>query len=207
MPVSGSKVIITDDAGNKDSLREGRPGIYETSTIIGTVGRTYHLSVNSGGKQYDAYSTMNPPVAIDSIGVFSLSFFGRTQSQVYIEFQDPASMTNYYKAFTTLNHSPQYKVNPISDNLDNGLTIQAYLRSDSSGFNLHDTIFAELDAIDQPMYNYWNSFNNSTLSTQAAAPANPTSNISNNGLGYFSAYSSTMSRTIVIDSVGFHRIN
>lgn len=207
VPVSGGKIIISDDAGNRDSLTEFKPGIYHTSSIAGVVGRTYHLSVNSGGKQYDAYSTINPPVAVDSIGVTSLSFFGRTQTRPFIEFHDPGATANYYNGVLYVNHNKQYKLNPSNDNLNNGILTQSYLRSDSSGFNLHDTLQAELDAIDQPMYNYYNSLNSSTLSSQSAAPANPVTNISNNALGYFSAYSATRSHTIVMDSVGFHRIN
>jgi len=207
VPVSGGRIIISDDAGNRDSLTESTPGVYRTHTIVGTVGRTYHLSVYSGGKQYDAYSTMNAPVPIDSIGVLTLSFFGRTQSRAFMEFMDPASATNYYNGVLYVNRSKQYKLNPSSDRLSNGIENQVFIRSDSSGFNLHDTLQAELDVLDQPMYNYYNSLNSSTLSSQTAAPANPVSNISNNGLGYFSAYAATRSHTIVIDSIGYHRIN
>ena len=41
-PVSGGKIKISDDAGNTDSLTEVSPGTYQTHTILGTVGRTYH---------------------------------------------------------------------------------------------------------------------------------------------------------------------
>ena len=208
VPVSGGRIILSDDAGNRDSLIEVKPGTYRTTFIAGTVGRTYHLSVYSGGKQYDAYSTINPPVPVDSIGVNSLSFFGRTVTRPFVRFQDPGSTANYYNGVIYVNHNKQYKLNPSNDALNNGIETQLSLRLDSSGFNLHDTVFAELDAIDQPMYNYYNSLNSSTLSSQTAAPANPVTNISNNALGYFSAYSATRSRTIVIDANNaFHRIN
>src|ERR1035438_947080 len=52
VPVTGAKVIMTDDAGNRDSLTSiYYPGLYLTQSIQGTVGRTYHLSVNVEGKQ------------------------------------------------------------------------------------------------------------------------------------------------------------
>jgi Domain of unknown function (DUF4249) len=205
IPVSGAHVTIADDAGNKDSLLELSPGKYFTTSIVGTVGRTYHLSVNSGGKQYDAYSTMNPPVSIDTFGLGT--FFIRSNIP-FIEFHDPASTTNYYKGSIYINGVKQYKVNPINDNLSNGITTLAVLSTDS-GFKKHDTLVAELAAIDKPMYNYWSSLTSSTLSSQTAAPASPATNWSNNGLGYFSAYAATKSHTIVIDSfgIGYHRIN
>ena len=223
VPVSGGHITISDNLGNKDSLIELSPGTYQTSSITGTVGRTYHLSVSSGGKQYDAYSTMNPPVPIDSIGILTLTFFGKTQSRAFVQYHDPANVTNYYKGFLYIStyYSPadsavhlvrgpakQAKVIAVNDYLNNGLTAEVFMRSDID-FNRWDTVTAELDAIDQPMYNYWNTLNTATLSTQSAAPANPTSNISNNGLGYFSAYSIALSHSVVIDSSahGFHRIN
>jgi hypothetical protein len=81
------------------------------------------------------------------------------------------------------------------------------MRTDSA-IRLYDTLQAELDVMDLPMYNYWYSLDNSTLNSQTAAPANPTSNISNNVLGYFSAYSATLSNIIVSDTsaVGYHTI-
>jgi hypothetical protein len=223
VPVSGGRITISDDAGMRDSLIEVSPGTYHTTTITGTVGRTYHLSVNSGGKQYDAYSKMNPSVPIDSVGILTLSFFGRSQSRVYILYKDPAAVSNFYKGllYVSSYYSPadsaahvvrsspkQTKVNALNDNLNNGLTTETFMRTDND-LNKFDTVTAELDAIDQPMYNYWNSLNSSTLSSQSAAPANPTSNISNNALGYFSAYGVAYSHTIVRDTsaAGFHRIN
>lgn len=207
VPVSGGRITISDDAGNRDSLVEFKPGAYRTTSIAGAVGRTYHLSVNSGGKQYDAYSIINPPVPIDSLGVTTLSFFGRSVTRPFVQFQDPGSRVNYYNGVIYVNHNKQYKLNPSNDALNNGIETQLSLRLDSSGFNLYDTVQAELDAIDQPMYNYYNSLNSSTLSSQTAAPANPVTNLSNGALGYFSAYSATKSHTIVIDASGFHRIN
>ncbi|MCW3126192.1 MAG: hypothetical protein JWO03_1850, partial [Bacteroidetes bacterium] len=73
--------------------------------------------------------------------------------------------------------------------------------------NENDTIQMELDAIDKPVYEYFNTLNESTINSLSAAPANPPSNFSNNALGYFSAYSPTTSHHIVADHTGFHRID
>jgi hypothetical protein len=206
VPVSGGHVRISDNAGNTDSLTEVQPGIYHTSTIVGTPGRTYHLSVNSSGKQYDAYSTMPPPVPIDTFGILSFNLFGKSRSISSFVFIDPAGVLNYYNAYAYINHQKQDKANPDNDVGSDGMPIQLFLSTDSS-FKKNDTLMGELDAIDLPMYNYWNTLTGSTLSGQSAAPGNPTSNISNGALGYFSAYSPTFTHTIVIDSIGFHRIN
>jgi hypothetical protein len=216
IPASGAGITISDDLGNKDSLIEVSPGHYETSTIQGVAGRTYHLHVNADSKQYDATSTMLPPVPIDSLGINS-SFFS-TSPRGFIQFADPAGVVNYYK--TTLYLSQfvdsahpfahprrQTRLVAISDRLSDGITIQSTLRADYD-INPHDTLRAELDAIDKPVYDYWYTLNNSTLSSQTAAPANPPSNISNGALGYFSAYSATYSHHIVYDGqLQFHRID
>ena len=207
VPVLGAKLVMTDDAGNRDSLTDtGWPGLYQTHSIFGTVGRTYHLSVNAEGKQYDASSTLNPPVQVDSVGVQTFAFAGKEYWLTYCLYKDPAAVVNYYKAFLYVNNKKQAKTNPINDQFDNGVTAQAYVNPDFF-INLHDTIQVELDAIDKPIYDYFTTLNESTLSNTSAAPSNPVSNFSNNGLGYFCAYSRTLSHHIVADQSGFHRID
>ena len=207
VPVPGAKIIMTDNAGNSDSLTEtGWPGLYQTHTIQGTIGRTYHLSVAADGKQYDASSILNPPVQIDSIGIQVFGFAGKPYWIVYGIFKDPAAITNFYKAFLYVNTHRQSNVTAINDQLNDGLTIQTYVSPDFF-INLNDTVQMELDAIDKPVYDYFNTLSESTLNSQSAAPTNPISNFSNNALGYFCAYSRTMSHHIVADPNGFHRID
>lgn len=51
-----------------------------------------------------------------------------------------------------------------------------------------DQVFIEIDHIDEANYNYWFTMQQN-VSESTAAPANPETNISNNALGYFSAFS------------------
>jgi hypothetical protein len=207
VPVSGGHVVITDDAGNRDSLKEVAPGKYQTSSISGVVGRTYHLSVYAEGKQYDASSTMPAPVTVDSIYITSFAFGANRTILPTVGYQDPISVTNYYRAVLKQNQHISTKFDIADDKLTNGKTKYTSTRSDLD-INLHDTLSIELRCIDEPVWNYYNSLKNSALSTQTAAPANPVSNISNNALGYFSAYSVTFSHHIVLDPNGaFHRID
>ena len=206
-PVSGGIVKISDDAGNTDSLLEVKPGMYHTTSITGVPGRTYHLSVYTGGKQYDAYSTMPPPVAIDSIGVLTFNVFGKKRIIPVYVFLDPPVTLNYYNGYLYFNNKKISTPNPLNDVGSNGAPIELALGTDST-IKINDTLRGELDAIDLPVFNYWISLATTTLGNGAAAPANPTTNLSNNALGYFSAYSPTFSHTIVIDStaIGYHTI-
>jgi hypothetical protein len=206
-PVSGGQIKISDNIGNTDSLIEVSPGTYHTISITGVPGRTYHLSVYTGGKQYDAYSTMPPPVAIDSIGILTFNVFGKKRIIPAFVFVDPAVTLNYYNGYLYFNGKKISTPNPINDVGSNGMPIELALGTDST-IKVNDTLQGELDAIDLPVFNYWNSLTTTTLGNGSAAPANPTTNLSNNALGYFSAYSPTFSHTIVIDTtaIGYHTI-
>lgn len=205
VPLSGGSIRISDNTGNVDSLIQISPGTYQTTSIVGVVGRKYHLNVVYNGKQFDAYSTMNAPVSIDTLALVP-SIFGRGKL-AGILIQNPPAPEVYYNAMMYVNFKRQFKANPINDQFNEGIYQQVQMRTDSS-IQLWDTLQAELDVIDQPMYNYFYTLNNSALSTQTAAPANPVSNISNGALGYFCAYAASRSSTIVMDTsqTGYHAI-
>ncbi|HEX7413182.1 MAG TPA: DUF4249 family protein, partial [Bacteroidia bacterium] len=67
--INGATVVISDNAGNSNTLTETVPGSgnYVTSTLQGTVGRAYSISISYNGKTYTAMSTMPGPVALDSV--------------------------------------------------------------------------------------------------------------------------------------------
>src|ERR1017187_798367 len=67
-PVTGAKVIVSDNAGNSETLTEITPGAYKTSIIQGVPGRTYYLNATTtGGLNFTASSTMPQPIPIDSV--------------------------------------------------------------------------------------------------------------------------------------------
>jgi hypothetical protein len=60
-----------------------------------------------------------------------------------------------------------------------------------------DSIVVALQTIDQGVFDYLRTLGQADNNMASATPANPTSNISNGALGYFSAYAVT-SKGIVI---------
>ena len=56
--ISDGIVVISDNAGVKDTLKYLTAGIYRTKLIKGGYGKTYFLDVNVDGKHYTAQSTM-----------------------------------------------------------------------------------------------------------------------------------------------------
>lgn len=192
--VSGATVTISDDLGNSETLAEYGPGLYQTSTLQGIPGRTYTLTVVSEGNTYTAQSTMPASITLDSLLLEPNLSFG---SPYYIIplFQDPAGQGNRYRAVEWINRERNNGIflydDLYSDGLVNGQPILDFTTEIASG----DSIDVELQCIDQPVFKYFYSLEQ-TVSGQTGAPANPESNFSNHALGYFSAH--TVSRKSVV---------
>ena len=85
----------------------------------------------------------------------------------------------------------------FDDRLINGQHIEVTLRGNI--FEIGDTVSIQLISLAAAVYEYYNTFQELiNVNPGSAAPANPTSNISNGALGYFSAWSSDI-KTVVIE--------
>jgi hypothetical protein len=197
-PLSGARVIITDNAGNADTLHESSPGNYTTKTLSGTLGRTYYLGIMASGQQYTAFSTMPDTVGIDSLS-YSLrpSRPGSIPSASYsitCSFTDPQALGNYYGFRHYRNGLLKGDVvdhRVVSDKLINGNA--QHFRIRDGDFLAGDSVRIELIAFDKAAFDYFNTLRQ-TLSAGgpfSAPPANPASNISNGGAGYFGAFAIT----------------
>ena len=184
-PVSGANVVISDNAGNSETLAEIYPGTYITSSLQGVPGRTYTLSVRTTNQTYTASSTMPSAVTIDSLFVQN-SWFAKDK-QISVEYTDPANITNYYRLIEFINQKQQPDFHTTDDMLTNGEKVTYdIMESDTTlvpGYKL--TIW--LESIDKNNYTFFHAA--SLNERQSASPANPPSNISNGALGYFSACS------------------
>ncbi len=200
--VSGATVEITDSSGNGEILTELTDGIYKTENLQGIPGQLYKLTINAEGQLYE--STARMPYPVDSFSVQVLreaadgsSFGGSGADQqpgyrVNFEIKDPAEYTNYYRFIVYYKNLQMSSRRVIDDQYHNGKII-------SDEFGLYDTInfepgaalVIELQNIDAGAYNFFRTLRDgiSGMSFLSASPSNPISNISNNALGYFSAYS------------------
>jgi hypothetical protein len=200
--VSGALVTISDDAGNTETLTETSPGIYSITSLQGVPGRTYTLEVTTDGRAYKAISTMPLPVEIDSVAV------GRGQEipiEVSVTFRDPAGIENYYRLaqITSRSITPTGIVD--DDRLQDGgiITISAPVVTFNGNIMPRpgDQVTVMLQSIDKNVYEYMRmlfELEQEGVLGQTALSANPTSNISNGALGYFSAYSRSV-KTVVIE--------
>ena len=203
-PVSGASVIISDNTnGMTDSLTELTPGtgIYSTFYMVGIPGDTYTLSVTSQQKNYTATSTMPMSVPLDSISFSQLSGFGNKQIDAIANFQDPAGVKNYYQFVEFVNGAQITKdIFVFSDRLSDGRYINETLYNDTTYLFQGDEVKVNMYCIDENVYNYFyqliQSGGTGAFST-TASPANPTSNISNGSLGYFSAHTVSSKEAVV----------
>lgn len=189
--LSGADVKVTDNKGNIFKFSETTPGTYSRK-MQGVSGRTYTLAVNVNGESYVATSTMPNPVKLDSIGVITNDFFGRERINPIIYFTDPKNETNFYHFNLFVNGVISKRTYASNDRLTNGNTTQIqffYDDNDNKKLGVGDKVSVEMECTDKAIYNYWYSLvqQSSNGPNQGATPSNPTSNLSNGALGYFSA--------------------
>ncbi len=187
-PISAAFITIADNHRHTDTLVESSPGVYSTTKITGSPGRTYTLKVITNGKTYTAISTMPMAVTFDTLTPFSQVGFRDTNLYVSAGFKDPSKQTNYYRFREAINYTVKPSIFVTDDQYENGRYINYVLKSDSS-LKSGDVVIVEMQCIDEATYQYFNTFNEASGATNLT-PANPASNISNNALGYFSAHTS-----------------
>jgi hypothetical protein len=203
--VNGAIVEISDSSsGIKEILPELKDGIYMTSTLNGIPGHRYRLKIKTDGEEYDAVSGMPFPVGFLKLNItreieYPSRFGGASggsqtfRYRVNYEIQDPEKYVNYYRFIIYHKNRKISSRRVISDQFHNGKVIAGdFVLRDSIDFDPGDNVRIELQNIDKNTYNFFRTLRNgaSGIGFLSASPANPISNISNNGLGYFSAFSS-----------------
>jgi len=97
-PVTDAQIVLTDDKGQRDTLKEIDQGTYLSSTLKGISGRTYSLTVVANGKTYSASSFMPAKVLIDSVyAAKRTGFRSEPGYDIYVMFKDPPEPGNYYR--------------------------------------------------------------------------------------------------------------
>jgi hypothetical protein len=202
--VSGAEVIITDNTGTTDTLKETKPGIYLTSKTLGIPGRTYTLRVKSENKEYTGSSTLHSNVPVDSLILvkdLSTHFdFGgdprdRERIELHCLFRDPEEK-NFYRIKVIINDT----INDESYWLyDDQYTNGEYTELRVAHVTAGDTAIVEMVSLDQQTYWYYRTLANVLYTNPVfgSTPANPNTNLDNGALGYFGACA-VSTKTIII---------
>lgn len=204
-PVSAALVIISDETGATDTLKESPAGIYQGTKLKGTPGRRYQLQVRTESEVYTASSVMPAAVAIDTLiqGKKKGSDDGKVAVQTW--FHDPSGTEDFYRFSFSVNGVLSESIFPFEARLYDGTHVQYDLaREDKEEedqglppIKAGDTVEVTLYHIDEPVYNYFLVLQQNSGNGPPTAPGNPISNISNGALGYFSAHA-VAKRTILI---------
>jgi len=193
-PVTNAVVTITDSTmKHTEQLQQIDSGVYVTSTIIGQTHHTYGMAVDIDGQRYTASSTMPRRVQLDSITFAeNVNFNNQQEINAVVNFQDPATVGNYYMFTEYVNSRQIPDIFVFEDRLSAGRYIEEPLFNDSSYLQKGDTLVLSMDCIDQNTYNYFFTLLNVTGNNnfQSVTPSNPVTSISNGALGYFSAHTS-----------------
>jgi len=192
--VSGAVVTVSDSRGNNYPFGESQPGVY-TCGMRGVAGVTYTMKVVAEGKTYTAVSKMPPVVKLDSVGVIGNTFFGNERKSAAAFLVDPAGVENFYRFNMYVNDFLSDRVYVSNDRLTDGnkLRIQLFYSKnddDDDGLKTADRVTVEMETVDSNIFDYWYALSQQSGRgpNQGTTPANPTSNITNGALGYFSAH-------------------
>jgi hypothetical protein len=198
-PVNNATVVLFDNNVPK-TLTFIQDGIYQLTGANAQIGNLYTLKVEVDGNTFEAKA--NIP---DSVPIVDLIY---VDDEVSLSYNDPSGKKNYYRI-------RQYKntFNPLDisefildDFGTDGTLITENLffgRGDDegNGINSGDTIHAELQSINEKTYTFLNTLDAAISGggsgPGSTSPANPITNWTNNGLGYFGGGSQSI-RTIVI---------
>ena len=166
----GAVVVVSDNVGNIDTLKEISTGTYKTDStkIEGIIGRGYKIDIYTQEGQHfkSNFEVMHAVPKIDSI------YFVRDQNDrstdnsayykfmVYVDWHDPAEMSNYYLWNVSYFWSNQWHNNILwnwvfNDKYINGNFVKKDLvQSDYGGYNW--TFKLSQYSLSENAYNFWN---------------------------------------------------
>lgn len=199
-------------------------GIYLTQELkAGKEGRTYHLKVvhdfNKDGadETYEATSTMLPRFAMDSVEIRTMNDMGRNIFTVHISAQEPVGedfyMSKYFVNDTLATKFSKFGL--LKDMLIEGQYLNkllVFFFSDQAEIDDYsddeakygtfassgDDVIIEFSRIEKSYYNFIHQaqrMKNGENPIFGGPPSNIQGNISNGGVGFFSAYSPSIIKT------------
>ncbi len=206
-PISGASIIIKDELGQSDTLIEMEAGKYLTSLMTGESNMTYTIVVNYNDITYSGAETLPEKVFIDSLSYELMENIGpgsgheeKTSYTIFCSFLDPITTENYYRFIVLVNGKPvggfrnYYYL--ASDQLFNGQLVEYPIRGIEA--NMGDIVNISLETIGYNTYEYFRTLNDALSSGgMGSTPYNPVTNLNNDALGYFGAYTIDMKSVVL----------
>jgi len=199
--IDDAVVVISDDAGNAETLAPQGKGLYSATALRGVEGRTYTLKVQAAGQQYTAQSTMPKQVQFDSIKIDPVVFAGDTEYNVIPVYTDPVARGNKYRFVLSVGKMLINQQFVQNDDIKNGVanTFRLDINDDDLKPIPRDTVTLVMQCIDDKVALYYTTL--ALISDSGpgggTTPANPPANITNGALGIFSAHTVQTRSTVV----------
>ncbi|WP_400192376.1 DUF4249 domain-containing protein [Hymenobacter sp. B81] len=195
--VRGAELVLTDNEGHRETLRETAPGLYQSSQLQGKIGGQYVLTIRAEGQEYRAATEIKRIPNIDSFTQQRKQNEPGWEDGYYVLYNGPElpGVGDYYRfklyQNDTLRNDPDELV-VTSDELVDGKYI-GNLELTDRGFRVGDRVRIELLSLPRDYFYFLNEMftqiNNVGLF--AAPPANVRTNVLNTNpagpkaVGYF----------------------
>ncbi len=188
--------------------------IYANFTMVGELGKTYKLEAYVEGEKYQATTSIEQQVYLDSLWFkdeLPVDSFG----SIWCSLTDPAATTDYYYMWTE-NLTQDKPMAPIDggpsfgDRLFNGETIEfnfwqgTNLANDSGSdedywsFAEGDTVIVKFGTIDRGVYDFWESVDAASNLNPFSSPTPVFSNFDNGGRGVWAGYATTLDTIVCV---------
>jgi Domain of unknown function (DUF4249) len=187
-PIAKANVVLSDDNGFSETLKDLGNGQYETTNTKGSPGRTYTLKVTCQGQEYKASSTMPEVVPLDRLLYREIPFRDGSNHTVTPKFTDPQALGNNYRFVLKINGKIDKRYVVDNDQINNGKAYDRPLFNED--IKPGDLVEVEMRCTDYPTYMYYYTIGQieSDGPGGGISPSNPPNNWSNGALGLFSAY-------------------
>jgi hypothetical protein len=219
IPMVVNATVSVSDGEDQYLFHETEPGVsgvYRSDiAFAGKVGKTYTLNVQleqpiAGNSNYSGSSFLPSVTRLDSIGYEYHPEIGKEGGYLLTVYaKEPGNeknyyMFNWYKNGVLMNDSLDH-LSISDDQFINGNYIDgaavAYVSNANTWEHLTpgDTIMIRMSGLTQEYYNFLFQVQMAEFNIPlfSGPPANVSSNISNGGIGFFTAYSSSFATTII----------
>ena len=188
--------------------------IYLNLGITGQLGKTYKLTAYVEGQRYQAVTSINRQVYLDSLW-FKDELPVDSNGSIWCKLTDDAATDDYYYMWTE-NLTQNRAMAPIDggpsfgDRLFSGETIEFNFyqgsnlaNDDGSGeeywwFKEGDTVIVKFGTIDRGVYDFWESVDAASNLNPFSSPTPVFSNFDNGGRGVWSGYATTLDTIVCV---------
>ncbi len=198
-----AEVVITSSNGNSEALQHRGNGIYTGNLLKGQVGQNYELSIKLGDEEYLGSTELLTPTSILELDFVEASGPGSTRGDdaynLIILFTNNVDEENYYLLKYFMNDEiVEHQFTALPAEFIGNTEVVQY----DPLFPVYekgDKVRVEIFSIDEGTYTYYSQLQEITRGRGGSStPYNPQSNMGNDILGYFRAWSMD-SKTITIN--------